>query len=81
MTTYSTAQIDVVVGQLEAQIGAPWAKVRTAEGREIDYKTNADIRNGLAYWKGLYVTATDAPTPTPKIRTFLYTGSKGIGNI
>ena len=77
MTTYTTAQIDAVVSQLEAAIGFPSAMVKTADGREIQYKTNVAIRDGLAYWKGLYPLASDAPASSKvKIRTvFVYSGN------
>ena len=79
MTTYTTAAIDSVVSQMEAQLGQPSAMVRTADGREIQYKTNKDIRDGLAYWKGLYATASDAPAaPAQPVRTLLFFGGKSF---
>jgi hypothetical protein len=78
MTTYTTAQIDVVVSRLEADLGKGYSKV-AFEGRTTEYKTNADIRDALAYWKGLYATAIDAPaSPPAKIRNYYFHGNKGF---
>lgn len=78
-SSYTTSEIDAVVRQLEASLGQGSAMVRTAEGREIQYKTNAAIRDGLAYWKGLYPTASDAPVTTnTKVRSYLFFGGKGF---
>jgi hypothetical protein len=80
MTTYTTAQIDAIVAKLESCLSSGTAEVEF-QSRRIIYRSTADIRNAIAYFNGLYPTASDAPTNAPpKIRTFLFYGSKGFGN-
>jgi hypothetical protein len=78
MTQYTTAQIDAAIAQQEAILAKAISEL-AYEGRNIKYRPVAEIRSSIAYWSGLYATASDAPTtPTPKIRTYLMYGGKNF---
>jgi len=80
MTSYTTAQLDTIVGKLEASLGTGYAEVTGPDGRHMTYRSVAEILKGIAYFQALYDSATDAPTPAPvKTRTFFLFGGKGIG--
>jgi len=79
MTTYSTADLDAIIKNLESSLAKGTAEVMF-EGRKLVYRSVADIRNAIAYFTALYDNATDAPVnPKPKTRMFLWFGGKGIG--
>lgn len=74
---YTTAELDAKILQLETAIGGT-VEVQF-ENRRLIYRTMAEIRSGIAYFKSLYATATDAPSnPAPRTRTFFLFGSKGF---
>ena len=75
---YSTADLDVIVGKLEAGLALGAATV-SFEGRSVSYRSVADIRSAISYFAALYDNATDASTPKPKVRTLLFYGGNGIG--
>ena len=76
---YTTSQLDTIVQKLESCLSSGTAEVEF-QSRRLIYRSTADIRNAIAYFKGLYSSASDAPaTSTRKIRTLLFYGSKGIG--
>jgi len=80
MTSYTTAQLDTIIGKLEASLGTGYAEVTGPDGRHMTYRSVAEIRTAIAYFSALYDTATDAPVvSTPKTRTFFLFGGKGIG--
>jgi hypothetical protein len=79
---YTTAQLDTIVATLEAGLGQGFATLRKSDGSEIVYRSVADIRNAITYFKSLYNDASDAPTTTaPKVRTLLFFGGKGFSNL
>ena len=79
MSTYTTAQLDAIIAKLESCLASGTAEVEF-QSRRLIYRSVADIRNAIAYFSGLYPTASDAPaTATPKIRTYLFYGNKGFG--
>lgn len=77
MVAYTTSQIDGIIATLEASLGQGYAEVHH-DNRTLIYRSVTDIRDAIAYFRGLYATATDAPTPsTPRTRTFLMFGGGG----
>ena len=79
MPGYSTADLDAIIAELEAGLKSGVAEAEF-QSRRLIYRSTADIRDGIAYFKSLYSTATDAPTTsTKKVRTLLFYGSKGFG--
>lgn len=79
MAAYTTSQLDTIIATLESGLGQGFATLRKADGSEIEYRSVADIRNAIAYFRSLYDNATDAPiSTTPKVRTFLFFGGKGF---
>ncbi len=75
---YTTSQLDSIITKLETALAVGTAEVMF-EGRRLVYRSVSDIRNAIAYFQALYNNATDAPVnTTPKIRTFLFNGSKGF---
>lgn len=80
MTSYTTAQLDQIIAKLESALGVGYAEITGPDGNHLVYRSVADIRTAIAYFSGLYKTATDAPAnPTRKIRNFFMFGGKGIG--
>lgn len=76
---YTTAQITANITILEAGIAQSFATLRRADGSTAEYRTVADIRNAIAYWRALYNDASDAPVTTaPKVRSYLFYGGKGF---
>jgi hypothetical protein len=80
MTSYTTAQLDTIIGKLESALSKGYAEV-THDGQHLTYRSVAEIRTAIAYFSALYDNASDAPTggPTKKVRTFFLFGNKGIG--
>ena len=75
---YTTAQLDAIITQLESSLAKGYAEV-LYEGRRLVYRSVADIRTAIAYFRALYDDAPDAPIQQPKTRTFFLFGGKGIG--
>lgn len=77
--TYTTAQLDGIIATLEAGLALGYVEV-SHDGRRLVYRSVTDIRTAIAYFKGLYSSASDAPTPeTPRTRTYFVYGDKGFG--
>ena len=77
---YTTAQLDANIAKLESCLALGTAEI-THEGRRLVYRSVADIRSAITYFKALYDNATDAPlTPAPKTRTFYGYTNKGFGS-
>jgi hypothetical protein len=76
---YTTAQLDAIVTKLEASLGTGYAEISGPDGKHLVYRSVADIRTAIAYFRALYNDASDAPSPAPKVRTFFLFGTKGIG--
>lgn len=76
---YTTAQLDAIVAALEAGLSQGFAEV-SYENQRLTYRSVADIRNAIAYFKGLYGSASDAPVSlTPRIRTYFpFGGDRGF---
>jgi hypothetical protein len=77
---YATADLDAIIAKLEKSLALGTAEVQF-EGRRLVYRSVADIRAAITYFKSLYDEATDAPRPTvPKVRMYLGYPNKGFGN-
>jgi hypothetical protein len=76
---YTTSQIDAIIATLEAGLGQGYAEIMY-ENRRITYRSVADVRNAIAYFRGLYGSASDAVAPAqPRTRTFfLFGGDRGF---
>lgn len=75
---YATADLDAIIQNLESALASGYAEV-SFEGRRVQYRSQAEIRNAIAYFTALYPKATDAPVnTTPKVRTIFCYSSKGF---
>jgi hypothetical protein len=76
---YATADLNTIITKLESALALGTAEV-TFEGRKLVYRSVADIRSAISYFRALLPFATDAPPNlTPKTRTFFLFGGNGIG--
>jgi hypothetical protein len=78
MAAYTTTQLDTIVAQLEAGLGKSYAEITTSDGKHIVYRSVSEIRAAISYFQALYNDASDAPTPTKKVRTYYLYGGNGI---
>ena len=71
---YLTADLDRIIGQLEAALSKGYASV-THEGNTLVYRSVKDIREAIVYFQALYDEVADAPSAMKrKIRTFYMYG-------
>lgn len=75
---YATADIDAIIAKLEASLALGTAEVQF-EGRKLVYRSVADIRSAITYFRSLYNNATDAPADAPQsVRTYFGYSNNGF---